>query len=57
MTSGSICEIVSSLRLVGGFHGVRAYFGVFLAMRWLMLEKVPGVGALWAQPSLVARPS
>jgi hypothetical protein len=46
MTSGSICEIVSSLRLVGGFHGVRAYFGVFLAMRWLMLEKVPGVAAL-----------
>jgi hypothetical protein len=57
MTNGSICEIVGSSRLVGGFHGVWAYSGVFLVMRWTMLEKVPGVAALWARPSLVVKPS
>jgi hypothetical protein len=34
MTSGSRLEVVSSLRSVGGFHGVQAYFGVF----WLSLS-------------------
>jgi hypothetical protein len=57
MISGSICEIVGTSRLVGGFHGVRACFRVFLAMRWTMLEKVPRVAALWARSSLVAKPS
>jgi hypothetical protein len=57
MISGSICEIVGTSRLVGGFHGVRACFSVFLAMRWTMLEKVPRVAALWARSSLVAKPS
>jgi hypothetical protein len=48
MASGSICEIVGSLRSVGAFHGVWAYSGVFLVMRWMMLEKVPGVTTLLA---------
>jgi hypothetical protein len=34
-------------RLVGGFHGIRACFGVFLTMMWMMLEKVSGVTTLW----------
>jgi hypothetical protein len=46
MTSGSICEIVCSLRLVGDFHGVRVCSGVFLVLRWMTLEKVPRVGAV-----------
>jgi hypothetical protein len=29
ITSGSRLEVVGSLRSVGGFHGVQAYFGVF----------------------------
>jgi hypothetical protein len=49
MTSGSRLEIVSSSRLVGVFHGVRASSGVFVAMRWMMIEKVLGVTALWDQ--------
>jgi hypothetical protein len=57
MTSGSICEIIDSLRSLGGFHVVRACSGVFWAMRWTMLEKVPSVTALWAWPSLEAKPS
>jgi hypothetical protein len=57
MTSGSICEIVDSSRSVGRFHSVWAYSVVFLAMSWMMLEKVPGVAALWAQPSLEVKPS
>jgi hypothetical protein len=48
-------EMVGSLRSVGGFHGVRAYSVVFLAMRWMMLENVPGVTALWARLSLEAK--
>jgi hypothetical protein len=47
MTSGSILEMISSPRLVGGFHGAQDCHGVFLAMRWTMLEKVLWVTALW----------
>jgi hypothetical protein len=103
MTSGSRLGKVSLPRSVGGFHGVRAYSGVFQApspyslchswrwasglvlgdvayrgpclvvmsssivflsnpivfwvVRWLMLEKVPGVTTLWGLPSLEAKPS
>jgi hypothetical protein len=39
--------MVGSPRSVGVFHGVWAYSGVFLAMRWTMLEKVLGVDDLW----------
>jgi hypothetical protein len=46
MTSGSKLEMVSLPRSVGGFHVVRACSGVFLTMRWMMLDKVPGVAAL-----------
>jgi hypothetical protein len=42
MTSGSRLQMVSLPRSVGGFLYVRAYSGVFLPMRWMMLEKVPG---------------
>jgi hypothetical protein len=55
MTSGSICEIVSSLRLVGDFHDVRACSGVFLALRWTTLKKIPGVGAVRHWLYLVAK--
>jgi hypothetical protein len=48
MTSGSICEIVGSSRLLGGFHGVWPCSGVFPAMRSMMIKKIPGVAALWA---------
>jgi hypothetical protein len=47
MTSGSRLEMVGSLRSVGGFHGVQACSRVFLAMRWMMLDKLSGVTALW----------
>jgi hypothetical protein len=46
MTSGSRLEMVSSPRSVGGFHNVRACSGVFLAIRWAMLELVLGVTTL-----------
>jgi hypothetical protein len=46
MTSGSILEIVSLKRSVGGFHGVRAYSGVFMVMWWMVLENVPKVAAM-----------
>jgi hypothetical protein len=48
MTSGSICEIVGSSRLLGGFHGVWTCSGVFPAMRSMMIKKIPRVAALWA---------
>jgi hypothetical protein len=48
-------EKVSSSRSVGVYLGVRAYSGVFLVMRWMMIKKVPGVTALWAQHSLVPK--
>jgi hypothetical protein len=32
--------------LVGGFHGVLISSREFLALRWMTLEKVPGVGAV-----------
>jgi hypothetical protein len=57
MISGSICDIVGSSRLAGGFHGIRTCSGVFLEMRWMMLKKVPRLNALWGLPSLVAKPS
>jgi hypothetical protein len=47
MISGSRFEIVCSSRSVGDFHGVRAYSRVFLPMRWMMIEKVLRVAALW----------
>jgi hypothetical protein len=39
--------MVDLLWYVGGFHGVQACSRVFLTMRWMMLEKVPGVAAMW----------
>jgi hypothetical protein len=47
MTGGSRLEIVSSSRSVGVFYGVLTYHGVFLAMRWMIIENFPGVVALW----------
>jgi hypothetical protein len=57
MISGSICDIVGSSRLAGGFHGIQTCSRVFLEMRWMMLKKVPRLDALWGLPSLVAKPS
>jgi hypothetical protein len=37
MTSWFKHEIVGSSRLVGGFHGIRAYFGVFQALSLSLL--------------------
>jgi hypothetical protein len=37
------------------FHDLLIYSGVFLAMRWMMLEKAPGVAALRDQPCLDAK--
>jgi hypothetical protein len=48
-------KLIISPRSVGGFHGVRAYSGVLLAMRWTILEKVPGVTALWDWLSFTAK--
>jgi hypothetical protein len=47
MTSGSSLEIVGWPSLVGVFHGVQACYGVFMVMRWTVLEKVPEVATLW----------
>jgi hypothetical protein len=38
-----------------GFHGLLVYSGVFLVLRWVMLEKVLGVGAVRSGPYLVAK--
>jgi hypothetical protein len=46
MTSGSRHEKVSLPRSAGGFHDVQACTGVFLAMRWMMLGKVPVITTL-----------
>jgi hypothetical protein len=37
------------------FHDLLIYSGVFLAMRWMILEKAPGVAALRDQPCLDAK--
>jgi hypothetical protein len=37
-------------------HGLLVYSRVFLALRWMMLEKVLRVAASWGQPSLEAKP-
>jgi hypothetical protein len=55
MTSGSRLEIVGLLRSVRVFHGVQACSGVFLAMRWTMIEKVPRVAALWGRLYFAAK--
>jgi hypothetical protein len=47
MIIGPKLEIVDSSSSVGGFHGVRACSGVFSAMRWMMIERIHGVAALW----------
>jgi hypothetical protein len=47
MTSGPRLEMVGSPRLVRSFHGVRACSGVFMVMRWTVLEKVSEIDALW----------
>jgi hypothetical protein len=47
-------------RFVGvgwGFHGLLISSRVFLALRWMMLEKVFGVGAMRSVPYLLAKPS
>jgi hypothetical protein len=55
MISGSSLEIVDWLRSVGGFHGVQACSGVLMVMRWLVLEKVPEIAALWGQLCFTAK--
>jgi hypothetical protein len=55
MTSGFRLEIDGSSRLVGGFHNVWACSRVFLVMRWMILEKVLGVAALWDQLCFAAK--
>jgi hypothetical protein len=55
MTSESRLEIVGSSRSVRVFHGVWACSGVFLAMRWTIIEKVPGVAALWGRLCFAAK--
>jgi hypothetical protein len=55
MTSGSIVEMVGLPKSVGGFHSVWAYSGVFLVMRWTILEKV--LGSLPCGPGFPWRPS
>jgi hypothetical protein len=57
MTSGSKLEKISLLRSVGGFHGVQVCSGVFLVMRWMMLEKVLVVAALRGWLCFVAKSS
>jgi hypothetical protein len=48
MTSGSRHEIVGLSRSIGVFDSVWAYSGVLPVMRWVMIEKVSGITALWA---------
>jgi hypothetical protein len=55
MTSGFRLEIVGSSRLVGVFYGVWACHGVFLAMRWMIIEKFPVVVALWGRLCFAAK--
>jgi hypothetical protein len=40
-----------------GFHNLLICSGVFLALRWMMLEKVLGVSAMRCGPYFVAKPS
>jgi ABC-type multidrug transport system permease subunit len=37
-----------------GFHGLLVCSVVFLAMMWMILEKVPRVAALWGRLCIVA---
>jgi hypothetical protein len=55
MISGYRLEIVGSSRSVGVFHGVQACSGDFLVMRWMMIERVPGVATLWGQLCFTAK--
>jgi hypothetical protein len=55
MTSGFSLEIVGLSRLVGGFHDVRACSGVFIVMRWMVLEKVLEVATLWGRLCFTAK--
>jgi hypothetical protein len=45
------------IRVGGSFHGLPVYFGVFLAPRWMMLEKVLEVSTMRSWSYLVAKPS
>jgi hypothetical protein len=47
--------MVSSLRSVGGFYGVLVCSREFLALRWMTLKKVPGVGAMRCRLYLAAK--
>jgi hypothetical protein len=40
---------------LGAFHGVLAGFREFLTLRWAMLEKVLGVGAVRSWPYLIVK--
>jgi hypothetical protein len=40
-----------------GFHGLLVCSGVFLMLRWMMLQMVLGVTASWGQPCIVAKSS
>jgi hypothetical protein len=40
-----------------GFHDLLVYSGVFLTLRWMMIEKVLGVSAMRSWPYLVAKSS
>jgi hypothetical protein len=55
MTSGSRLEMIDSPKSVGGFHGVRTCSGVFMVMRWMVLEKVPEIAALWGRLGFTAK--
>jgi hypothetical protein len=56
MTSGPRLDKVSSYRSVGGFHSDLINSRVFsLALSWMTLEKVPGVGAMRCWFYLVAK--
>jgi hypothetical protein len=55
MTSGSSLEIVGWPRSIEVFHIVRAYSGVFIVMRWLVLQKVLELTALWSQLCFTAK--
>jgi hypothetical protein len=55
MTGGSRLETISSSRSVGVFHVVWACPRVFPVMRWMMIEKVPRVTALWGRLCFAAK--
>jgi hypothetical protein len=41
------------VKVSGGFYGLLVYSGVFLALRWMMLQKVLGADTVKSWPYLV----